>query len=431
MDFQQEFITTIHDFEADLGHLEQRLAELSETYPMALLIPSLYEELERPALSRIKQHLKDCPYIQCINVCLYAETAAQYRHAVAFFSELPQEVRVIWTNGPRVRSLLATLAEQNLNLMDYVGKGWAVWLGLGLSSLDARVIALHDADIVTFSRDLVAKLFYPIAEPEFGIAYNKAYYTRLSLEDRSMNGRVVRLFVAPLLATIEDVLGRNAYLRYLRSYRYPLAGEFAMTSDLALNLRVPCDWGLEVGLLAEVYRNVAPKRVSQVDLGFFDHKHKEVGQSPQEGLQKMCTEILSSILRTLTETESVVISEAHQMALRVKFRRTAQDFIRQYFVDATCNGLPYDRHREEMTIEAFERVIPIAFEKYMHEPVSSRIPDWTRALAVAPDLREQLMAIVETDMAEARLEASVQGESQTSSQVATDSPAADQTPAIA
>lgn len=407
MDFQQEFITTIHNFGVETEQLEERLMALSSTSPMALLIPSLYEELQRPALSRICEHLQQCHFIQSVNVCLYAETEDQYRHAVEFFSDLPQTVRVIWTNGPRVQRLLENLAENNLNLQHYQGKGWAVWLGLGLASLEAQAIALHDADIITFDRSLVAKLFYPIAERDFGLAYNKAYYTRLGLEDKVMNGRVVRLFVAPLLAALEDVIGHNAYLRYLRAYRYPLAGEFAMTADLALNLRVPCDWGLEVGLLAEVYRNVAPKRVSQVDLGFFDHKHKEVGNAPSDGLQKMCTEILCSILKTITETESVVISESHQTALRVKFRRMAQDLIRQYFVDATCNNIPYDRHREEITIESFEQVIPVAFDRYLNEPAGARIPDWTRALAVMPDLREQLLSIVKADMAEAKLEAPV------------------------
>ena len=407
MDFQQEFITTIHNFGADLDQLEKRLTALSEDCPMALIIPSLYEELQRPALTRIRDRLQHCSYVKTINICLYADTVEQYHHAVEFFSELPQKVRVIWTNGPRVTRLLEGLAEKNLNLLNYKGKGWAVWLGLGVSSLEAQAIALHDADIVTFERDMVAKLFYPIAEKEFGIAYNKAYYTRLSLDDRSMNGRVVRLFVAPLLRTLEHVLGSNAYLRYMKAFRYPLAGEFALSSNLALNLRVPCDWGLEVGLLAEVYRNVAPKRISQVDMGFFDHKHKEVGEGIGDGLQKMCTEILSSILRTLTEMESVVVSDAHQMALKVKFRRDAQDLIRQYFVDATCNGIPYDRHREETTIEQFEKVIPAAFERYMEEPSGASIPDWTRALTVMPDLREQLVAMVDADMGEAKLTASV------------------------
>ena len=52
-----------------------------------------------------------------------------------------------------------------------------------------------------------------------------------------------------------------------------------------MNLRIPSDWGLEVGLLSEVYRHVASSRIAQVDLGLFDHKHKELGQQPSEGLQ--------------------------------------------------------------------------------------------------------------------------------------------------
>ena len=31
------------------------------------------------------------------------------------------------------------------------------------------------------------------------------------------------------------------------------------------------------------------------DLGLFDHKHKTIGSTSKEGLQKMCTEILSSV----------------------------------------------------------------------------------------------------------------------------------------
>lgn len=403
MDFQQEFITTIHDLGGDVEALEARLMLLKKNRPSTVLIPALYEEFQRPALQRIREHLKTCGFIKTINICVTTNSPEQYCHAVAFFSELPQQVRMIWVNGPRMRSLICTLTERGLNLLNYSGKGWAVWLGLGVASLEAQVIALHDADIVTFDRSILLKLLYPLVEQEFGIAFNKAYYARLGSENRVMNGRVMRLFVMPLLAALQDLLGTNAYLRYLGAFRYPLAGEFALTSDLALNLRIPCDWGLEMGLLAEVYRNVAPKRIAQVDLGYFDHKHKALGESPTEGLQKMCSEILLSILRTLTETESVVLSEAHQMSLRIKFRRVAQDLIRQYFVDATCNNLPYDRHLEEVSVEMFEQVIPVAFQNFMKEPAGTQIPDWTRALAIMPDLREQMLEATLKDMEEAQM----------------------------
>lgn len=72
-----------------------------------------------------------------------------------------------------------------------------------------------------------------------------------------------------------------------------------------------------IGLLAEVYRNVSHKRIAQVDLGMFDRKHQVIGDNPNQGLQKMCRDILRSVLRTLTETEQVVVSMDLIQALRI------------------------------------------------------------------------------------------------------------------
>ena len=171
-----------------------------------------------------------------------------------------------------------------------------------------------------------------------------------------------------------------------------------------MTTRIPGNWGLEVGLLAEVYRNVALKRIAQVDLGVFEHKHQPLGASANKGLQKMCRDILQSVLRTLTETEQVVVTIDHIRALRIKFRRGAQNLTRQYFVDARFNDLVYDRHKEEITLECFEQVILQAGEQYLEDPTGTQIPDWTRALAVMPDLREQLQNAVFSDMEEATQE---------------------------
>jgi glucosyl-3-phosphoglycerate synthase len=402
MDYKQELITTIHDFGCDLDALETRLSQLSESSPTAVLIPALYDELERPALANIRDHLSSCRFVNTVIVCLYAQTREQYVKAVEFFDPLPQKVVVLWENGPRVTQLLEHLRHQGLDLLCYKGKGRAVWLGLGVATLNAHAIALHDADIVTYDRSYPLKLLFPLLEKEFGIAFSKAYYARLSPYPRSMHGRVVRLFVAPLLASLTEMFGYRDYLRYLSAYRYPLSGEFALNSDLALNTRIPGNWGLEIGLLAEVYRNVAQKRIAQIDLGVFEHKHQSLGQQPGEGLQKMCGDIFRSVLRTLTETESVVITMDHIHALRVKFRREAQNYTRQYFVDARFNNLLYDRHQEEVTVERFEQVLLQSGQEYFANPVGAQIPDWTRALAVMPDLREQLHWAAIQDMQDAR-----------------------------
>ena len=402
MDYKQELIATIHDLGCDLEFLETRLVQLSETTSTAVLIPALYEELERPALALIREHLRQCQFVKHIVVCLFAKTHEQYARAVEFFSELPQDTLIIWENGPRVTSILERLQDRGLDVLTFKGKGRAVWLGLGVASLTAEAIALHDADITTYDRSYPLKLLFPLLEKEFGIAFNKAYYARVGSSPRSLHGRVVRLFVTPLLVALTELFGYRDYLRYLSAYRYPLSGEFALTSDLALNIRIPGNWGLEVGLLSEVYRNVAQKRIAQVDLGFFDHKHQPLGKTSDEGLQKMCRDILRSILRTLTETEPVVVSMDLINALRVKFRREAQDFTRQYFLDARFNGLLYDRHQEEVTIELFEKVILQAGGQYFLNPAGAQIPDWTRALAVMPDLREQLLNASRNDADDVR-----------------------------
>jgi glucosyl-3-phosphoglycerate synthase len=402
MDYKQELITTIHDFGCNLELLEEKLIQLSEQASTAIIIPALYEELERPALSLIRDHLQQCVFVKKVVVCLYADTIAQYAKAVKFFELLPQPTVVIWENGRRVSYILETLGDRNLDLSSFKGKGRAVWLGLGVASLDAEAIALHDADITTYDRSYPLRLLFPLLEKEFGIAFTKAYYARISSESRKLNGRVMRLFVTPLLTALTELLGYQNYLRYLNAFRYPLSGEFALTSDLALNIRIPSNWGLEIGLLAEVYRNVAQKRIAQIDLGIFDHKHQVVGNSTNEGLKKMCRDIFRSILRTLTETEQVVLTQEHLHSLRIKFRREAQDYTRQYFVDARFNQLQFDRHQEEVTTELFEQVIAEAGEDYFSNPAGAQIPDWTRALAVMPNLREQLRDAAMTDAAEAK-----------------------------
>jgi len=128
--------------------------------------------------------------------------------------------------------------------------------------------------------------------------------SRLSVEEGRLHGRATRLFVSPVLQSLEQLTGASSFLPYLQAFRYPLAGAFASTRGLAMTLRVPCDWGLEIGLLSEVYRHVAICRIAQVGLGTFDHKHKAIGAGPDEGLQRMCCEGLASLLQGLMEHES-------------------------------------------------------------------------------------------------------------------------------
>jgi glucosyl-3-phosphoglycerate synthase len=199
-----------------------------------------------------------------------------------------------------------------------------------------------------------------------------------------------------------SVVGQDEFLVYLDNFRYPLSGEFAVTATLARSNRMPSDWGLEVGTLAEIFRNTSPKRVCQVDLGRpYEHKHQKASiDNPAKGLMKMAADVLISIFRTLA-SRGVVFEMGHFVTLRSAYLRMAQDSIRQYHADALLNGLRYDRHAEERFVEALAEQVTVVGEEFLHNPSGGEaMPTWTRVLAALPGLPHELRAAAAEDARE-------------------------------
>ncbi|MGQ9834604.1 MAG: hypothetical protein ACUVRQ_01240, partial [Thermoanaerobaculaceae bacterium] len=70
-----------------------------------------------------------------------------------------------------------------------------------------HAITLHDADILTYTWDLLANWVTPLLRPSLEFDFAKAYYARFS---STPYGRVTRLFIWPLLQALGDVVGRRA-----------------------------------------------------------------------------------------------------------------------------------------------------------------------------------------------------------------------------
>jgi glucosyl-3-phosphoglycerate synthase len=210
---------------------------------------------------------------------------------------------------------------------------------------------------------------------------------------------VTRLLVTPLVRAIQQLIGPHGFLTFLDSFRYPLAGEFCMITDLARVNRIPWDWGLEVGSLAEVYRNYSPRRICQVDIAAnYDHKHQILSaDDASKGLMKMTVDICKSIFRTLA-SEGVVFSSGLFRSLLIAYLRQAEDTIMKYEADAAINGLKFDRHDEAMAVEAFTRAIGLATQTFMETPMAMPlIPNWNRVTSAIPDILEMLKAAVDED----------------------------------
>jgi glucosyl-3-phosphoglycerate synthase len=396
--YQTGVVATFHRLgKADLNRMESELTEFNRHRPIALVLPSTYSELEAPALKQIAEEIKQVPYLNEIVVTMGRTNKEQFLKAKEFFSSLPQRTRLIWNTGPNIGKLYQLLEESGLRVGDD-GKGRSCWTAYGyiLSREESKVIALHDCDIVNYSRELLGRLCYPVASPNIDYDFCKGYYARVT--DR-MHGRVTRIFVTPVIRSLQKLFGYLPLLVYLDSFRYPLAGEFSMSADLARINRIPGDWGIEVETLAEVYRNCALKRICQVELcETYEHKHQPLSaEDPRTGLMKMSVDIAKAIFRNLA-IEGADLSESLITTLMVTYLRTAQDTIKRYHDDAAINGLLFDRHQETKMIEAFTYAIKIAGKEFNEDPLyTPLIPNWNRVTAAIPDFLDQLNEIVEKE----------------------------------
>ena len=397
MDIKQEEITTLHELCIDKKKLIKSVSDAAIERPVSIIMPMLYSEIKNDALSNISKQLNKCNYVKEIVIPLAAKNEKEFKQVKRFFSDLKIPKLIMWCNGPKIEKLLNELKNDGLDFLKYRGKGRDVWLAIGIASLRSYAIALHDADIRSYSELIPAKLVYPLIEPELDFKFNKGFYARVNLEKNIMYGRVFRLFLHPLLRSLIYEIGSEPdFVRFLRSFRYPISGEFALTSDLSLDVDLPGDWGLEIGIMAEMYRNVTHKRICQTDLGFYEHKHQIIGNE-EKGLTKMTSDILKTLLRVLIEQDNIQISKEFLISLRVLYQRNAQDCIRKYHADAHFNSLKYDRHLEETMVEKFSKQIMDAGTKYMKKPVGTRIPDWLRTISARKKIREQLLDIVIAD----------------------------------
>lgn len=397
--YQNSYVTTLHNFRnRPIEDIENELIKYSIRRPIGLIIPSLYSELERPALKSIVKVLKEIPYLNEIVIGLDAASEVEFKHAKEYFKELPQHHRVIWNDGPGMKRLEYKLNEQNIHLGN-PGKGKNVWYSFGymIASGRSEAIALHDADIITYDREMLARLVYPVAKPTFNYKYCKGYYFRAD-EDK-INGRMVRLLVTPLLRTLKKFLGQLEYLDYLDGFRYILSGEFAMRSDVLKTIRIPSDWGLEVGILAEVHRNNAVSRICQVEIADrYDHKHQsESFDNPEKGLSKMSFDISRSIFAKLASDGSI-FSEGMFRSIKATYHRIALDMVEQYNNDAVMNGLKFDRHKEERLVDQLARNVYQAGISYLNNPnMTPVMPSWKRVLSAIPDIQEEFFEVVEND----------------------------------
>jgi glucosyl-3-phosphoglycerate synthase len=396
--YQTGLVTTLHRLNANgLNRLESDLERFKAALPIGLVLPALASEFETAAMLGIVRELSAVRYLQRIVVALGRANRAEYERAVSFFADRQVQATVLWMDGDGIQQFLRQLEENGIAAGED-GKGRSCWVAYGylLACGDCEVLALHDCDILNYSRELLARLCYPVGNPNLGFEFCKGYYARYT---RTMHGRVTRLFVTPLIRAMDSLCPGVPFVRFLDSFRYALAGEFAMRTNLARVNRIPADWGLEIGVLAEMYRNLSISRICQVDLADnYEHKHQALSpDDPNRGLRRMTSDVAKSVFRTMA-SEGVTLTSDHFRTLQVRYVRMAEDTMHRYYADAMLNGLEFDRHAEELAVATFAKSLGDAANEFLEDPLGlPLLPNWNRVLAAIPDCFSRLKVAVTAD----------------------------------
>ena len=349
MDYAQDAIATLHDLTGATP-----AAPLAES---AVVIPIAGETLAAVTPEHIFDTVEAVgPAEVVVPLRAPADVAEAFREWTEGFD---LSVTVLWCDAPGIERALA--AE---GLGGERGKGRDVWLGLGVAASRAEYVAVHDADATTYTESHLPRLLAPLAMEH---SFVKGYYARV--ENDQLYGRLTRLFVAPLLDAL-DSRHDDQLLQYLSAFRYPLAGEVAMTADVARQVRAQRTWGLEVGMLGEAYRVAGERGTAQVDLGIHQHDHRPV--DGDEGLSNMAPPVGDALFRVLADHGVDVEYDS----LRSAFRETADRLVDQYATEAAFNGLSYETEAERDQCRLYESAID--------EPApDSRLPAWSET-ALSP-----------------------------------------------
>jgi glucosyl-3-phosphoglycerate synthase len=374
--------------------LESGIQRLTAKFPVSLVIPMVPAEMDRPALARIRDELCQVPYLDTLVISLNKASLEDYQNAVRYFDRYEGRKVILWSESRALQRFLALLQQAGLEVGS-PGKGRACWLAMGFLLAEERAdyIAFIDADIVRFSRAMLARLILPALDPIMDFDFVKSYYARFS--DR-LHGRVTRLFLSPLLAAFTRLIGADPYIRYLSSFRYPLSGEFTVQRDLASRMRLPSDWGLEIVSLFEALRHRAPVRLCQVEItDQYDHKHQEMSaEDPSRGLNRMARDVGTHLLRTLAAA-GVILSEGLLKSLVAAYQREAEDAIADSYAVASINALQYDRHEEELELQVFSRCLRQAIDEFQADPSGPPlVPNWSRVWAGLGEAGPLLMEAV-------------------------------------
>ncbi len=173
------------------------------------------------------------------------------------------------------------------SLEKFKGKGENLWKALYVTRGD--ILVYIDADIKNIHPRFVYALLGPLIQ-ENNIKYTKAFYDRPIALDKnkilpSGGGRVTELVVRPLF---------SLFFPELAQILQPLSGEYAGFREIFENIPFPIGYGVETGIILDIYKKWGLDVIAQVDLDKRVHTNQDT-----RALGKMAFVILKTFFDRL------------------------------------------------------------------------------------------------------------------------------------
>ena len=148
------------------------------------------------------------------------------------------------------------------------GKGVALWKAQFVTQGD--ILIFIDTDIFDFDKRFINGLLGPLFYDN-AVMFTKAFYKRpLYLgagRYENYGGRVTEILVRPFL---------SAVLPQLAGVVQPLAGEYAIRRTVAETLPFWSGYGIEIGLLLDIFLHCGYDSIAQVDMDERHHRNRSV-----------------------------------------------------------------------------------------------------------------------------------------------------------
>jgi len=354
------WISTFHIVRQDRKRLTSQLRLHSKWKKTVLIIPLLASEYTDPSnlpvLKNILRQLRNVTYLSQIIFGLDRATEEDvFRLRDLITTSGIKHYLIQWNDGPGFSDIYRQLNEAGFTISE-PGKGKNMFMSFGIAiALGAESIGLIDADIRTFRREQLDRLFYPVVVLNYD--FSKAYYARIS--DRAeIYGRVKRLLLDPLLLSLKRKFTESRQEKMLRlidfllGFNYQLSGEVAFHVDLLKKMRFATNWGVEIFTLIEVYRKASSPAQVMFTEEPFDHKHQDASPKDEtRGINRMAIDIVTTLMNALIIEEGLEISDTFFRDLAITYQAVAEDQVKKYSDDASFSNLKYDRDAEEYLVK--------------------------------------------------------------------------------